>query len=234
MLKLIIPCYGDRSKYFNKLIESIDQQEFNFDYECIFCEDVVSENYRELLKGLSGNKTFIENKTKKRIYGLKNVCRVLDDLTEESIIGIIDADDYFWGKDCFQNIKNAYDEGYGCVWTKNEWLGLNLNLSGPINESISIYKQPWKSTHFKTFLLSDYKKVPKSNFLNEKGDWFECTYDQALYLPIIHNVLEEGRKTHYINKTHYIYRGNTSPDPEYLSLQRHYEGFIRNRGYLEK
>ena len=234
MFKIVIPCHGDNFENLNNLIQSIDNQSFDGDVECYFAEDELEQNFRNELKSLDKNKFFVENKSKRRLYALKNVCRVLDSFKDEDcIVGIIDGDDYLWGNNCFQNIKEQYDANFDCVWTANEWEGLGLNHSGPLNDNCDVYSHPWVSRHFKTFKLSDYKSVPKKNFKNLEGDWFEACYDQALMLPIIHNVHKREGKTKYINKVHYIYRGNIRHKSEFRQKQLDYESFIRTRGYLK-
>ena len=234
MFKIIIPCHGEHSHNFENLIQSIDDQTVKKNVEYYFAEDIVSPNFKKLLQSLNGNKHFIENKTKKRLYALKNVCRILDSFKEDDcIIGIIDGDDYLWGNDCLKNIENEYHSGFGCVWTANEWEGLGLNHSGPLNDDVDVYSHPWVSSHFKTFLLSDYKQIPKKNFKNLEKKWFEACYDQALMLPIIYNVHKREGKTKYLNKVHYIYRGNIRHESEFRQKQLDYESFIRTRGYLK-
>ena len=99
--------------------------------------------------------------------------------------------------------------GLGHVWDKNR-----LNQSGPINDSISPYLQPWSASHYRTFLLSYYKKINKENFLDDEGNFFKRTYDQALMLPIIHLVHKDGFKTKYIHKICYVYTGKYVPRSE--------------------
>ena len=125
MFKIVIPCHGDNSDNLQVLLDSIDCQDYPASkVEVYFAEDLVNDNFKSKLEELGGNKTFVPNKSKKRIHGLKNVCRVLDSFAEkESVIGIIDSDDYLWGKNCFSNVMHEYNNGYDCVWTANEWFG---------------------------------------------------------------------------------------------------------------
>jgi hypothetical protein len=243
MFKLIIPCYGDQSENLDNLVKSIDSQKADFEVECFFLEDEISDSFRkklELLCGAPNNKFLVENNSGERFYALRNICRFLDSFDwsneeDECIIGLIDGDDYLWGNDCLQNVKNEYDKGYSVVWTANEWDKFGLNHSGPYeNKNKDPYSHPWVSSHFRTFKLSDYFTVAKSNFKNKKGDWFDACYDQALMLPILHNILKTGGKTKYIDKTHYIYRGNIKEDSAFRENQLEYESFIRTRGYLQE
>lgn len=248
MFNLIIPCYGDHSDNLNDLIKSIDQQKTDFQVQCFFLEDEISKTFKNKLENLckqSSNKYLVYNKDNKRKFALKNICDFLDsydwtvdkeieETAEEDIIGIIDGDDFLWGNDCLQNVKNEYSKGARVVWTANEWDKFGLNHSGPYeNKNKDPYSHPWVSSHFRTFLLTDYFTVPKSNFKNKEGEWFEACYDQALMLPILHNVLNSGGTTKYIDKTHYIYRGNIKQESEFRKKQLEYESFIRTRGYLK-
>lgn len=237
MFKIIIPCFGDKSSNLSNLTNSLDKQDVDADVECFFLEDEISDNFKKDLQELcssSKNKFLVENFYQKRLYGLFNVCRFLDDLDEDCIIGIIDSDDYLWGNDCLSNVKKQYDLGFDCVWTGNELTGIGVNFSGPLSDDADVYTHDWVSSHFKTFKLSDYKTVCPANFLDEKGDWFKACYDQALMLPILHNILNRGGKTKYIDKVHYIYNGPTSinEDSEYRKSQLYNEHFIRSRGYV--
>jgi len=243
MFKLLIPCFGDQSENLPKLLRSIDSQKTEFEVESFFLEDEVSKNFRkDLENGLSatGHKFLVENNYGRRLFALFNICRFLDSVNfnnekeKDVIIGIIDGDDFLWGNDCIQNVKNEYDKGHGIVWTANEWDKFGLNHSGPYEDTIKDpYSHPWVSSHFKTFKLSDYKKIPQANFKNKEGKWFEACYDQALMLPLLHIVLNSGNSTKYINKSHYIYRGDIKEDSEFREKQLNYESYIRTRGYLK-
>ena len=242
MFKLIIPCYGDQSDNLDNLVKSIDSQKTDFEVECFFLEDQISEDFRLKLQKLCGvpnNKFLVDNYSGKRLFALNNICRFLDSFDwsneeDDCIIGLIDGDDYLWGNDCLQNVKNEYDKGHSVVWTGNEWDKFGLNHSGPYEDkNKDPYTHPWVSSHFRTFKLSDYFSIPKSNFKNKDGEWFEACYDQALMLPILHNILKSGGSTKYIDKTHYIYRGNVKEESIFREKQLEYESFIRTRGYLK-
>ena len=244
MFKILIPCSGDKLSNLKNLTQSIDSQIVDSNVECFFLEDEISKKFRldlEKLCGNSSNKFLVENNFGRRLYGLFNIFRFLDtcDFSEEEvdpIIGIIDCDDMLWGKDCLQNIKNQYDLGFDCVWTANELKGLGINYSGPLAQNCDVYSHPWVSSHFKTFKLSDFKSVAHKNFKDSNGDWFQSCYDQALMLPILHNIFKRGGSTKYIDKVHYIYDGTITPDPEsnYRKSQLENEHFIRSRGYVNE
>ena len=238
MLKIIVPCHGDKSSNLQNLISSIDSQEFNSEVECFFLQDIMSPEYKidiEKVCASSSNKHFIKNESKKRLYAINNITRFLDTISGEDIIGFIDCDDFLWGKDCFSKIFSFYESGYQAVWTANEMVGTGINFSGPLNHEQDVYSHPWVSSHFKTFLLSDYKNVPTSNFKNDSGEWFTACYDQVFMLPIIHQILQRNQKCKYIDHIHYIYHGKLNVDPKskYRIAQLETEQIIRSRGYID-
>jgi hypothetical protein len=234
MLKIVIPCNGNKSQNLDRLLNSIKNQSRFNDCQVYFAEDDINPSFKSKLKSLESPFNFIENDIREKLYGLRNVCRVLDNLKSDCIIGIIDCDDFLWGNDCFDNIFKEYENGFDCVWTANSMINTGINFSSSLDHSRDVYEQPWVSSHLKTFKLKDYQNVPKSNFLNESGNWFDSCYDQALMLPILHSVLERKGATKYIDKVHYIYN-NTDPSKEsrYRTSQLNNEKFIRSRGFLK-
>lgn len=244
MFKILIPCKGDDSSNLDNLLKSIDDQIIDSEVECFFLEDEVSKDFRSRLEkscSFSDNKFLVENLYGKRLYGIFNIVRFLSKFDcsaekEDPIIGIMDSDDMLWGRDCFQNIKNQYDLGFDSVWTANELKGLGINFSGPLAQNCDVYSHPWVSSHFKTFKLSDFKSVSHGNFKDSDGNWLESCYDQALMLPILHNIFKKGGSTKYIDKVHYIYDGTITPDPDsqYRKSQLENEHFIRSRGYVDE
>jgi len=235
MIKIIIPSHGDKSENLNSLIRSLDNQIYSNSIEVFFCEDVLSPNFKKNLKNICrGNKVFFENKFKKRSYALKNINACISTLSTSDIVGIIDCDDFLWGNDCIKNVLKEYEKGADCVWTANSLIGTGINYSASLNHEISVYKHPWVSSHFKTFKVSDFNKINKSNFKDDSNEWFKSCYDQALMLPIINNILERNGTCKYIDKVHYIYNKEDPSKPsKYRSDQLNNEKIIRNRGYLK-
>jgi len=169
-----------------------------------------------------------------RLYSVLNTCRVLDALEEDSIVGLIDADDQLCERRCLEWIETLYSQGVGCVWTNNIWEPYSINLcSAPLDDSANVYQHPWVSSHFRTFLLSTYKKINKENFKDENGEWMKRCEDQTLMLPIINKLHSEGKRTQHLNKPCYLYRGYQEIGGEAHQYQLQMERFIRQRGYIK-
>ena len=87
------------------------------------------------------------------------------------------------------------------------------------------------SSHLKTFKLGIFKKIPRENFLDLEGNWFERGYDQAIYLPILY--LAKDRK--FLNEICYLYRINSNSlkvrdwkEKSQMDTIR----LVRSRGYI--
>lgn len=231
--EIIVPAYGDCHDL-STTIDSILQQTHK-DKNIHVCFDSVTPDLeKKITNNWSKEPSILFYKSgSDRFYALKNIIRVLDGLTDESIIGIVDCGDFLFRRDCLDLVDKEYSDTVKCVWTAHCWDKNGMNQSRPLDDNISPYNQRWSSSHFRTFLLSYYKRVNKKNFLDEDGLFFKRTYDQALMLPIIHLVLNDGFHTKYIDKTCYIYTGNYEPLGEDNQYQLHLEKFIRERGYIE-
>lgn len=226
----IIPVFGG-ADLAERSIESALSQEHD-KHKVIVCCDEVSRDRQEDLVGKYKNIALVKS-AERRLYALENILRTLPFVSDNSIVGIIDGDDELIRNDTLSLIDQEYKNGYGCVWTAHSWDINGVNQSSKLNDSISPYDQKWCASHFRTFLKSDFNKINWDNFKDENGIFFKRTYDQALMLPILYEVIKSGRKTKYINKNCYLYRGRTEWDTEDNQYQREIELFIRRRGYVE-
>lgn len=236
VFNILIPVYGGADGLENTLSSILQQEDENYKIY-ILCDDVSREREKQIGEYCTQHMgtMYYYPSEENRQYAMKNICRCLNQLrNEESIIGIVDGDDELWGTQVFKKVRAEYEAGYKCVWTKHTWDKNGMNQSYPINDDIDVYKQRWSSSHFRTFLASYYKKVHPANFLDENGEYFRRTYDQALMLPIIHLVHKDKQKTKYIDDLCYIYRGRTENMSEDNQYQRYLENYIRERGYVEK
>jgi len=230
---VIIPCYN-KCKGIDGTMESVLGQQHK-DLSIYLCLDSVDKELEDEIinKYTTYSRVHCTISYGTRLYALKNLCRVLDDLNEDSIIGIVDCGDHLCRPDVCQLVTDAYCNDIKCVWTAHMWDKNGMNQSCHLNDDLSPYQQRWASSHFRTFLLSYYKKINKKNFLDPEGSYFKRTYDQALMLPIIHLVHQDGFKTKYIDKVCYIYTGNYKPLGEDNLYQLKLENFIKKRGYVE-
>ena len=100
-LDIVIPVFGDQSDNFDSLINSIEMQDCKESYHIHIAEDIIPDEMRLKYQSLDPSVySFYPNNTDNQLFALQNVCRVLDSLSKESIIGIIDGDDFVRGRCC--------------------------------------------------------------------------------------------------------------------------------------
>ena len=233
---IVVPLYGDCTSNLYNLINSVKEQDYA-NWEIHLAADLISKETKsecQLWESLDNRIKYYPNKYNRRMYALKNICRVVDKLESDSIVGIIDGDDQLMNPQTFNLIQRSYNNGYGVVWTKNIWDQYNVNNSSDhFDDEKNAYEHPWVSSHFRTFPLKYYKLINKKNFKDQDGGWFKICYDQALMLPIIELCKRDNRETCCIPKACYIYRGRYNDNGESLAYQQELEKFIRKRGYIE-
>jgi len=233
---IVVPLYGDCTSNLYNLINSVKEQDYA-NWEIHLAADLISKETKsecQLWESLDDRIKYYPNKYNRRMYALKNICRIVDKLESDSIVGIIDGDDQLMNPQTFNLIQRSYNDGYGVVWTKNIWDQYNINNSSDhFDDEKNAYEHPWVSSHFRTFPLKYYKLINKKNFKDQDGGWFKRCYDQALMLPIIELCHRDNRETCCIPKACYIYRGRYNDSGESLAYQQELEKFIRKRGYIE-
>lgn len=207
----VTPTYNANNQILD-LYESLKEQN-NRNWEWYIIDDMSTDETWDIISKLvSGSKNIFGIKNKEKKYALKNIYDAILSISEEnlnnSVIAIIDGDDYLCNENTVEYILKEYNENteIEALWTAHSWDINGLNISSAIPENINPYHYPWVSSHLKTFTPGVFKKVNKDNFRGIDGEWFKRGYDQALYLPILH--LAKGRK--YLNETCYLYRMNSN------------------------
>lgn len=185
-----------------------------------------------------GDKIQIIQRTEK--YGeTRNTLDIVDNHVEpDEVIVRLDGGDWITELDCFAILDLIYREHDPAVlWTAHRWAFTSHNISGPINHAISVYDQPWKSSHMKTFRASSMEGVNRSNFLDENGNWITIACDQAVFLPMMEKSRREGRKLIFVPQVMYHYNIDLE-NPKLFHNPRSYAQrdsaiSIRDRGYIE-
>jgi glycosyltransferase involved in cell wall biosynthesis len=207
----IVPLYNAQD-HLEDLSESLLEQSNN-NWECIFINDMSSDNSLSILKSLSQKDKrflYIDNKEKK--WALRNVIENSKQYENNSdiIIAIMDGDDCLCNENTVELLINEYEQDpeVDTVWTAHTWDINSMNISKklPDDPPVNPYEYPWVSSHLKTFKANLLKNISYSNFKDLNGNWFKRGYDQALYLPLLY----KSRKRKYLNEICYLYRINSS------------------------
>ena len=124
------------------------------------------------------------------------------------------------------------------LWTAHRWEYTDRNISNQmkLQKGMTVYQHPWVSSHMKTFRAKNLKDVPMSNFFDDENNWIMIACDQAVFLPMMHKSINEGKNLIFFPRVCYHYSINLQ-DPALFTCdrsinQKQSAEFIRNRGYL--
>lgn len=199
--------------------------------------EIVSEICKSLPERLRSKFTLVDNSEK---HGeVRNTLVSVKNIEDNEIVCRLDGGDWLTENDLLFVLNDVYqDELVAVAWTAHRWSYTPQNISGPLNlkPGQTVYQHPWVSSHLKTFRCGQLKKVPDSNFRDEKGDYIMIACDQAVFLPMMHLSHLEGKKLQFVPIIGYHYNIDLSNKNLFTSdrsvKQKMSAETIRARGYL--
>ncbi len=238
--KIITPAYNCKDKIDRTLWSIIGQTYQN--WEMIVIDDMSTDGTGDYIKEFAKSHGF-ENKilvkTRKEKYGeTRNTVEECKHLDGEDVVVRLDAGDYITDLGCFEILNEEYTEyDPAVIWTDQRWKFTKINVSGPIDIKTSFYKQPWKTSHLKTFRVRDFKGLNPKNFKDEDGEWIIIACDKAIFLPMLERARLRKRPVIYIPRTMYHYDCDAVEDfsiffEKRALKQKNMAQWIRERGYL--
>lgn len=237
----IIPAYNCRDTI-EQTLWSIAGQSYK-NWSATIIDDVSTDETSDFCKyffnnlGLSEKVNIIKRNVK---FGeVRNTVDICNQLDESDIVVRLDADDWLTDLGCLQILDLIYtDHDPAVLWTAHRWGWTNQNISGAIDLKVSIYDQPWKSSHLKTFRVRDFIGLDKRNFIDENGNYIIIACDQAIFLPMMERARRKGRQLIFLPMVMYHYS---------IDLQRHdlftcdrslkqkqSAEWIRSRGFIDE
>lgn len=171
-------------KYVSNCMKSLKQQNYS-NWRCVIVDDASTDNtYRVIEKNLDQRFTPYHNKDRK--YALENIYNAITQDVfggEDTIIALIDGDDWLFNKNTFTWI-NRFHRTFDFVYTqfvvtkpKNE-IGWNTYPTLPL-------RHPTNYTHLRTFKKHLFDRIDISDFQDENGSFFKYCYDKAIVFPIL-------------------------------------------------
>jgi len=166
-------------------------------------------------------------------WEVANVLFGISKCDDDDIICRIDADDSLCDLDALAMIASAYEQTKcDILWTQHRWGLSDKNISGPLNDNVSVYSQNWVTSHLKTFRKRLINNVPYENFLNMNGELVRRAGDQAIFLPCLHR----AEKRIFLPRVTYSYaideQGGAVYQTADAKFQKEEAEFIRSRGYV--
>ena len=238
--KVITPAYNCENKIAQTIISVVGQSYKN--WEMVICNDMSTDNTSEVIKSLAdkmgcSDKITVKDRITK--HGeVKNTLVESNASEDDEVIVRLDAGDWLTDLGCFHYLDQIYQHYDPAVlWTAHRWSFTDTNISGDIDRNTSLYEQPWKTSHLKTFRNTDFKGLNKKNFLDDNGDYIMIACDQAVFLPMLERARRNGRQLLFFPRVMYHYDINLK-DPELFSCDRSQNQKmsaekIRERGFIE-
>ena len=186
---ILTPAFNCREKIWRTML-SVAGQSYD-QWQMVIIDDMSSDGtaqaaakYAKELK-IQNRVVVIEREEK---YGeVRNTLDIVKTMArKDDIVVRLDAGDYLVDLDALAIVSSIYKQTSPAVlWTAHRWSLTDHNISGPIDASKSIYEQPWKSSHLKTFVAGELFGINEDNFRDEDGNWIMIACDQAIFLPMM-------------------------------------------------
>jgi len=251
-------------KYGVNCIESVARQTFT-PYEHYYIDDCseddttkwIQQSEEKILKIINGRYNIdlravpadLKYNPELRRYKLLNLYEYVTECDPEDVICVLDGDDWLGTADALEKVAHQYlmNPSVKYVYTNWQYSHNNqLGISKPIpNNDWNPYKSSWITSAMSTFKVSEFLKIPISNFLRWDYRWFTMGCDQAYVLPILWQIWkEEGNydSVKFINEPLYIYQfaeNPSKPRNDYDTASKNMRmdahnsvDFIKKRGYV--
>ena len=238
--KIITPAYNCENDIEKTLMSVLGQTYKN--WEMIIANDMSTDGTVKVIESFiekHGIKDKVKILNREEKYGeVRNTLDITSNLDSDDIVVRLDAGDWLTDLGCFHIINNIYQEYDPAVlWTGHRWAWTTNCISGPIDPKVSVYKQPWRSSHLKTFRVKDFEGINQKNFKDNDGNYIMIACDQAIFLPMMERARRKNRHLIFLPMLMYHYDINLEREDlfhnERSYAQKHSAEWIRERGYIE-
>jgi len=200
---IIVPFYN-ASKYIERCVSSIMTQRYD-NFRVIFIDDNSSDNSWDFLPHEDNRATCIRNT--KNVKALKNIHEATMSCSDDVVVILVDGDDSLLNKNVLRDINDIYQEGTSS--DTNCWLqygqfmfstgGVGFAREYTDEEFKNLRTAPFKVSHIRSYKVSLYKKIKEQDpefscLKNENGEFFEMTYDFAIFIVLLEMAQKERVK----------------------------------------
>lgn len=200
MLVNIIRMHNTNNEYLFKCFDSIKSQTCK-DWKVYLIDDCSTDNSLSYA-GLCLDTRFkvISNKERKYLVYNLYVPIMMDEIKDEDIICLIDADDWLCRDDVFENIMKLH-ESYDVVFTQFKFSsdgrrGWNFR---PVFHG----RDPGNYSHLKTFKKYLLKQARRDYFLDQQGNFYKYAADKAIMYAAVSACPFE--RIHFYDEICYVY-----------------------------
>ena len=233
---IIMTTLYNAEKYISRCIESVKTQSFK-NFKMVITNDLSTDNSSNIVKELIKDDDrfmLIENKTK--FYQPGNYYQIskLPFIEDEDILVTLDGDDWFSSSDVLSRVfsyyfRTNYLMSFGQFIHYHSEGTYSPGFTRRPNSLTNIRKQPWTTSHLRTFKAKVFKAIKEEDLIAPTGNYWEVTGDQAIVFPMIEMVGEEN--IYFTNDVNLIYNVETSLNDYKVNTdrQKQYEQLIRNK-----
>jgi len=161
-----------------------------------------------------------------RMYSIRNIIRSIIEQhpSDEDIIAILDADDWFSDTDTLKIVKKYYDANPNLLVTHGSWVSypdpsvFTNNCSYTAEDwAKGIRKVNWRASHLRTFKFKIWKHVKHEDFKGSDGEYVKAAGDLALMYPMLE--IAGQHRIQYIHELIYTYNQETPDNDHKVHLQ---------------
>ena len=238
--KILTPAFNCQEEIETTLYSVIGQTYKN--WQMILIDDMSTDTTGDVVKDIADRNNLSEKikvvRREEKFGEVRNTIEEVQKLNDDDVVIRLDAGDWITDLGCLQYLNSIYEKYDPAVlWTSQRWAYTDHSICGPIDLNVSLYDQPWKSSHLKTFRVKDFMGLNPRNFKDDLGNYIMIGCDQAIFLPMMERARRNRRPLIYFPRVMYHYSIDLkNPDlfTNERSLEQKYSAeWIRKRGYIE-
>jgi glycosyltransferase involved in cell wall biosynthesis len=215
---VVVPSYNC-AQWAERAVRSILNQDYE-NYTVYFVDDASTDNTEQLIQGVLESypeevkSRFNYRKNPENRKALYNICRAIEQGPDDTVIVLLDGDDYLSSKNVLSFLNKTYSN-------ENVWLSTGSYVetgTGRVVKSLEVPEEAWALgirnfqeppghpnifSHLRTFRKDLYSKINPEDLLDEDGEHYKCTFDRALMYPMIEMSGPEHHEI--IDKVLYVY-----------------------------
>tara|TARA_R100000278_G_scaffold123124_1_gene111406 strand:- start:3431 stop:4183 length:753 start_codon:yes stop_codon:yes gene_type:complete len=234
---VVMPFYN-ASKWVDKSIKSVMLQDYN-NFTCVVADDASTDNSYEICNKLVGNDDrFTIVKNAKNLGPLGNAYEAAtihnNDLDKNTIIVILDGDDFFYSKKTLSILNDHYNK-FDCWMTYGSYINLSNKQVGKFSSPVppevienNLYRDyKWCTSHLRSYKMGLLQKINKDDIIIDDGSYFKAAGDLGLMYPLLEMSRE---KAHFVKDILYIWNdlNELNEHKDKRDLQLKYERHIRS------
>ena len=153
---------------------------------------------------------------------------------------LLDGDDWLASSRTLNALNKAYDNE-GCWVTYGSYIYHPYGTRGPepsqypddIIKNNSFREDMWRASHLRTFKCHLWDRIKVDDFKDEKGYFYDVSYDQAIMLPLLEM---SGDKAKYIDSILHVYNKENPLNVDKIKAQKQSDTAkrIRNKSKYER